>query len=58
LGMEKHSVKVQFENGNSIVSTVNGTKQEIEKYYLGNTFNVGMGPLDEMSKATKVTFLD
>jgi len=33
--------KVYFEDGNSFITSINGTKKEIEEYYLNNTFNLG-----------------
>lgn len=52
------AIKVTFDNGNSIETNINGTNEEIEKYYLGQTFNLGNGPHDLMAKAVKVEFLN
>jgi hypothetical protein len=50
--------KVTFLNGDSLVTSINGTQEEIEKYYLGNSFNLGCGEKDRMTIAIKVEFLD
>jgi hypothetical protein len=31
-------VKVYFDNGDSLISSINGSEKEIEQYYLGNIF--------------------
>ena len=55
-----HNVRVTFEDGNTIETRINGTKEEVRKYYIGNYFNFGdceRIPVDKMVKATKVEFL-
>ena len=53
------SIKVTFDNGNSLETNINGTNAEILKYYVGNEFNLGDGAGDDlMAKATSVEFLD
>ena len=43
------SVKVTFENGDHFVTSINGTDESILAYYKpGNTFNVGIGPSDNI----------
>jgi hypothetical protein len=54
----RRSVKVHFEDGNSLVSAINGTKQEIIDYYVNNYFDMGTGEKEKMAKAIKVDFLD
>lgn len=54
----RHCVKVTFANGDTIKSTINGTVQEVRKYYLNNTFNIGSGGNDNMQKAVRVDFID
>ena len=54
------TVKVYFEDGNSLITSINGTEKEIEAYYLGKSFQFGdteERPYDYMVKATKVEFL-
>ena len=55
--MEKHFVKVLFENGDYIKTTINGTKEEIRDYYVGNYFNIG-NVEDNLQKCTEVEFVD
>lgn len=52
------TIKVYFSNGDSLITSINGTREEIEKYYLGNSFNLGDGERDLMATAEKVEFLD
>ena len=54
------TVKVYFEDGNTLVSSINGTKKEVESYYVGKAFQFGDSeecPTDKMVKAVKVEFL-
>lgn len=54
------TVKVYFEDGNTLTTSINGTKKEIEKYYIGKLFQFGDTeecPTDKMVKAVKVEFL-
>jgi hypothetical protein len=55
--IERHTVKVTFANGNSLTTDINGTRESVTQYYMGNTFNLGIGGNDEMTTATKVEFL-
>ena len=41
----RRSVHVTFNNGNSLNTDINGTKEEVISYYLNNQFNVGGEPL-------------
>jgi hypothetical protein len=50
-------IKVHFSNGDTLTTSINGTNQEIEDYYLGNVFNLGNASRDVMVTATKVEFL-
>lgn len=52
------SIKVTFDNRDSLVTSINGTDEEILRYYVGNLFNVGCGPDDCMATAVSVEFLD
>ena len=53
--MEKHTIKVIFENGDYFYTKINGTQEEIEKYYLGKYFNVGTVN-DNIQKCVRVEF--
>lgn len=50
------TIKVMCDNGDSIVTNINGTKSEIEDYYIGNIFNIGTYE-DCLVKAVSVEFL-
>lgn len=56
----RRSIKVTFENGDSITTEINGSEEEINNYYLNKTFNLGpMGSSeDKMTKAINVEFLN
>ena len=54
--MNKHEIKVILENGESFYTKVSGTKEDIEKYYVGSVFNVGVVN-DDMQKCVRVEFL-
>lgn len=49
--------KVTFEDGDWLTTGFNGTLADAEKYYLGQTFNVGLGPDDNLQTAVKVELL-
>lgn len=51
-------IRVTFDNGDSITTRINGTPAEIERYYIGQVFNVGIGPEDNMTRAVSVEFLE
>lgn len=52
------TVKVTFDNGNSLVTGINGTEESIRKYYIGNAFNLGDGcDGDLMATAVEVEVL-
>jgi hypothetical protein len=50
------TIKVTFADGNSLITSINGTNEEINSYYLGNTFNLGREE-DHLTIAVKVEFL-
>lgn len=51
------SIVVHWADGSTMPTRINGTRAEIEKYYVGRTFNVGSGEHDRMLKAVRVDFL-
>lgn len=58
---KRHEIKVTFADGNVIETAINGTEEEIERYYLGNHFQFGDSeeqPFDYMVAATKVEFIE
>ncbi len=53
----KRCVEVTFTNGDSLTTEINGTVDEIKKYYIGKTFNMGHNGDDLMTKGKSVKFL-
>lgn len=52
------TIRVHFDNGNSLTTGINGTVAEIEAYYLGKWFNMGQGDgPDVMTQAVRVEVL-
>ena len=54
------SVKVHFENGDYLTTSMAGhlSDDDIRDYYrIGKTFNVGLGPHDNLTKVSKVEIL-
>ena len=53
------TIKVTFNNDDSdyLITRINGTVEEIERYYLGKSFNLG-ADCDKMKQCTKVEFLE
>lgn len=54
--MEQHEIKVILGNDDLFYTKVSGTKEDIEKYYIGSVFNVGIVK-DDMQKCVRVEFL-
>ncbi len=59
----KKTIQVYFANRDFLITEINGTKKQIEEYYLGENhlgklFNLGSGGNDLMVRAVKVEFLD
>lgn len=53
--MGMRTVKVKFENGKEITTSINGTDEEIKNYYkVGREFNIGDGVEDDMQKVKSV----
>lgn len=48
---------ITYSNGQSIETEINGTVEDIERYYLGKVFNLGADE-DNMQIALSVEFLD
>lgn len=54
-------IEVIYSNGKDtkkLGTSINGTNEDINKYYLGKWFNLGKGELDSMYKAIAVYFCD
>ncbi len=56
---QKHFVKVNFANGNSFNTDINGTKRQVRSYFkIGRFFNVGNGSGgDSMQPVSSIEFL-
>jgi hypothetical protein len=54
-------IKVTYADGNTMITSINGSKQEVRRHYIGKKFNFGdtdFGVPDKMVEAVKVEFLD
>ena len=55
----RHSIRVHYDNGDTVDTDINGTTKEILSFYVGNWFNLGNGRGgDLMAKAVRVEFLN
>jgi hypothetical protein len=55
------TIKVTYEDGNTTTTQINGSEEEIRRYYVGKTFNLGQPhdpTQDRLVKAVSVEFLD
>ena len=49
------TARVKFNNGDTIITSINGTDEEIREYYgIGKVFNLGNGADDLMASVTSV----
>lgn len=53
----RHTLRVTFENNNSIRTDFNGTSEEACDYYIGKMFNLGIES-DDMQRAVTIEFWD
>lgn len=53
----KHEIKVIFEDGDFLYTTINGSKEDVRAYYIGKFFNCGTVE-DNMKKCVDVKFLN
>lgn len=53
----RHTIKVEFINGDTIETEINGTPDQIVGYYIGRNFNFGTYG-DKMTKGEKIWFWD
>jgi len=54
------TIKVIFSNGNTLVTDINGSDDQIRAHYIGKVFNFGDSdtcPSDVLVKAIEVIFL-
>lgn len=53
------TIKATFANGDSLVTSINGTNDDIRAYYIGKSFNLGNGDSgDSMQTCISVEFID
>jgi len=52
------SIKVTFNNGDTITTSINGSREEILAYYKGHTFYLGKEENEIASKAILIEWLD
>lgn len=50
-------IRVTWSDGNTTETEINGTEEEIRRYYIGQHFNVGRGEHDHVVTGKKVEFL-
>lgn len=50
-------IKITFASGETLSTWINGSESEILAYYIGQKFNLGIGPQDRWDTATDVEFL-
>ena len=55
---KRYTIRVTFENFETLVTEINGTPDSICDYYIGNHFNIGQGGNDNMQRAVSVEFSD
>jgi hypothetical protein len=55
---EKYAVKCTYENGDTIITGINGTKDQANEYFLNRVFNIGSGENDNLQKCIAVEFLE
>ncbi|MDF2926180.1 MAG: hypothetical protein K0R57_5094 [Paenibacillaceae bacterium] len=46
-----------YEDGKSVVTSFNGTKQEAQEYYVGQAFNLGSGGREDFQLCVRVEML-
>lgn len=52
------TVRCTYGNGDIVVTRINATLDEARAYFLGNWFNIGSGPEDNMQQCVKVERID
>ncbi len=59
MGNSMRQIKVTYDNGETIATCINGTDEEIKRYFaVGRAFNIGSGINDLMAKVVRVEFLN
>lgn len=53
------TIKATFANGDSLVTSISGSNDDIRAYYIGKSFNFGTGEGDDsMQTCISVEFID
>jgi hypothetical protein len=52
------TIRVTFEDGSQLTTSINGTYDEIRQYYIGRVFNLGHGEEDYITTGKTVEFLE
>ena len=50
-------VKINYENGDSVITRINATPAEARAYYVGKAFNIG-STADNMQRCTGIEILE
>jgi hypothetical protein len=50
-------IRVTTESGYSWETTINGTEEDIKKYFLGVYFNIGVYPHEKLERVVSVIFI-
>ena len=53
----RHEIKIIFEDGDFLYTTINGSKEDVTAYYVGKLFNCGTVE-DKMQKCVSIEFLN
>lgn len=56
-GIERHVVKITYQNNDTVTTPINGNVEEIKNFYSRNIFNIGAIE-DNLQKVLKVDFLN
>jgi hypothetical protein len=52
------SIKINYANGDSTYTRINFTPDEAQAYYVGQIFNVGTGPQDNMQQCVGIEIIE
>jgi len=57
VGGKMRHVRIVTSSGYSWESNINGTDEEVKKYYMGKYFDIGNYPHEKMDKVTNVIII-
>lgn len=58
IGAKQHNIKVIFDDGDFYYTKINGTKEIVFNYYIGNKFAFIEGKKEKLKTCTSIIFLD